>query len=1339
MSNDLERWLNLKIYIKADRPELLTGLNELLHLGLIGEAQVKSLARNHLTCPIQIKTKADIKPDLEKSAPAAIPKAKTHSQVNIINQIWQPFLAELSIRWLLFLGIFLVTISSGILAATQWDNLPVAIQYLILWAYTFSFWGIGFWLGRQDNLQLTAQTLKIIAILLVPINFWAMSSFSLTANLSGWMAIAFASLSLTTITYIEHKPQKNKIPVACLLLFLLLSYLHLGWRINSFPLLGIYIGLIAITITNYWLVLQQPRKYKLSNLLLLLATWSLLLIRDLAAVNSTQTLGLLLGISGWLLATIYLTKYRRILQRITAQKNSRRFKILAYSKLWQQISLVLLLVGWSIAAVKLQFAQITAIALLAIHVFSQRLLIYWRKRDLTAIFFIGLHSLFVVKELIPRQFRAKALHFSTIISQTEYFPESVFGVTLFPYLLLFVTLASWLYRRQKTQLAIYTEWLTFLFGLVLTCLSFSNPTWRTVNLLFSSLTLGYVAYIRQPLRMSLIYLTHGLGLCFIYSAIALCALAEPIALIFPQQGYLFWGILLLVGAGLEWTVLILSHHHRKTNFLYRQTWYDSSWYFGLILATISYTFLLANIDVQVTSVAIWRWGTIWLLTPLMLTAVARYTRSIKQRRLAVLLSCGGLILAQLLTFAQPESRFFSLAVATGLMFANAYYLRRTIVTQIHLGFILSLLASLLWSLISGGNWLILAAIAIIALVKTRQYLLEILTAPKMSYISQRKATGILGVGAEDKNYKLIKKYAQAMDFWAKAIAIVLLIALTIDYLYFAQSNQLILAKGQYLLTAILLFVATVLRYGKPASTQSWYVTAWVIELGVFGIIVFLGGAGFAIAVANIIFGILAAWLMYSAAIPLAIPLIYTLLGILWRLPYLTASTGWLTLGAAITGIMVHNHRQGNNKTLGYISLAGISLGIYELIIYQMSRSSGGSIADALTILALVAAAIAFVYRLTAWWQGQNSVVAHHERVEVDGEMGRWGDGENAVITRQRQQLLFNFNLSKIILVAHIHWAIASILKIIAAGIAIEFTTPRLTLLSIAVSFFLGIYALIQGRDTTITADESTTTNDWWVYVGLAEIAATIVYTRLIIDKLSLFDPWRVIFTIAIALIIYQIPWHNFGWKTTPWRRTALIIPALMALVTAETISYFSLIATAAFYLRIAYHQQNIRWSYISLGFIDWGVARLVWQSNLEAIWFAAIISLSILYIAQFDPDLQQNRKYRHYLRLVGSGFLCLVALFYQDTGIIPTVISLITIMAGLGLRIRAFLFVGTITFIVTAIYQLVILVFTYSFLKWIVGLVMGIMLIIVAANFERQRDRLNNQLQSYTDRLKQWD
>jgi len=206
---------------------------------------------------------------------------------------------------------------------------------------------------------------------------------------------------------------------------------------------------------------------------------------------------------------------------------------------------------------------------------------------------------------------------------------------------------------------------------------------------------------------------------------------------------------------------------------------------------------------------------------------------------------------------------------------------------------------------------------------------------------------------------------------------------------------------------------------------------------------------------------------------------------------------------------------------------------------------------------------------------------------------------------------------------------------------------------------------------------------------------------------------------------------------TPWQHAALIIPALMTLVTVEDISYLSLIVTALFYLRIAYAQKNIRWSYISLGFINWLTIKFLWQYNPQFIWVAAIISLSILYVAQFDSYFQAHRLQRHYLRLLGSSILCTFALFEQP-GIIPGVISFSLIFLGLGLQIRAFLFTGTITLILTAIYQLIILVLTYSFLKWVVGLLAGICSIAIAAGFEKQRDQALKQLKNYSNKLQKW-
>ncbi|NJQ96895.1 MAG: hypothetical protein HC784_02745, partial [Hydrococcus sp. CSU_1_8] len=62
------------------------------------------------------------------------------------------------------------------------------------------------------------------------------------------------------------------------------------------------------------------------------------------------------------------------------------------------------------------------------------------------------------------------------IAKSEAFPWTVYGITLFPYLICFVWLTGWLYRQDRTKLALFGEWLTFALGMVMTLVSLYNPT-----------------------------------------------------------------------------------------------------------------------------------------------------------------------------------------------------------------------------------------------------------------------------------------------------------------------------------------------------------------------------------------------------------------------------------------------------------------------------------------------------------------------------------------------------------------------------------------------------------------------------------------------------------------------------------------------------------------------------------------------------------------------------------------------------------------------------------------------------------------------------------------------
>ncbi|MEL6494450.1 MAG: hypothetical protein AAFQ41_04910 [Cyanobacteria bacterium J06623_7] len=1298
---DDDSWLNLEIRLRADQPELLLGLDEWLQLNLISQRQVKQLARQYLSCALPSRP-ISTAPTVEIAPPRPVALA-TPIATNAFQTLVRSFVDELSIRWLLFLGIFLVVVSSGVLAASQWQNFPNLGQYLVLLIYTLGFWGIAWWTGQQKALRLTSQTLMAIATLLMPINFWAISYLGLPKSASELTLVALAAVGLTGLNYLAVSKRSRWLSNALIFnsSFALLSYAHLGWRLVPFPETAIYAGIIGLCIIER-LVWRQQRRYPVLDLFYVFTAWSLLILRQLIGNTSNWTnYSLAIALAAWLISSIYLTQRQKI-KLIALKHKSAAITNAFLGKIGKTLGIMLFLTAWLTSILAgvidsaLFFTQTIGISLLAIHLFSQRLRLYWQKKDLTAIFLIGLQAIYISKELIPSSWRGRALDLAVEVSKTEYFPESVFGITLFPYVVLFVLVATWFYRQQKNSLGRYTETLTFMLGLVLSYLSFANPTWKVLNLLCSTLTLSYVVAIRRPLRRKLIYVTHLLGLITILNAISWG---------FPDLEKAIWGSIFLVIATIEWFICLGRGRVRLNSQPLTRLVTESCWYFGLGLSTVSYSYFLSLQHA---------WGLIWLATPIMLTAIAQSTRQVTKRRWATTLSCYTLIAATLLVLNQPAIRLAVLALATGLMYFNVFNLRRTFTTVVHLGLVIAAITTLA-ELIIGlnpadyGYWLVIGSTMVVLLYRLRLFCLKILDAPRFGYISQRTAFGILGVGREARNYKLVGKYIRAADYWAIAIAAGESIVFSLIYFRLPVLE----INGQFLLYLVAIAIVMGAIYWRYSSQPNNLVLYALVGLGsIFatGCVGLFSNSNLAFASCNLLLGLatLAIIILFRSDTPwtrlnfAAIPLVYAVISIFWRLPSFNAHTGLLTCGAAFIALNTNCPNRQLDRTTKYLGFAGISAGIYELVIYQMQSQSGGSGADALTIFALIAAAIAFGYRLVAWRSNSSATIWQVDR-------------------------------AKLILIAHIHWAFSSLLKIAAAGIALETNTPRLTMVSIATSFCLGAYAVIQGRDE---ADRNQRA-DWWVYVGLVEISATLVYSRLIISKLSLFDPWRLVFTCGIALLIYQIPWHNFGWRSTPWQRTAIVIPVLMALVTAEDISYFSLLVTTAFYLRIAYAQQNVRWSYISLGLLNWLGIRLILQYDSGSIWFAAAVSLSLLYIAQFDQDLQHRSFFRHYLRILGSSILCLTALIVHP-GILPGAIAFGFILTGLGLRVRAFLFAGTITLILTVLHQLLILVLTYSILKWVVGLLAGLGSIALAAGFEQQRERVTARVKSYSDRLRNW-
>jgi hypothetical protein len=105
--------------------------------------------------------------------------------------------------------------------------------------------------------------------------------------------------------------------------------------------------------------------------------------------------------------------------------------------------------------------------------------------------------------------------------------------------------------------------------------------------------------------------------------------------------------------------------------------------------------------------------------------------------------------------------------------------------------------------------------------------------------------------------------------------------------------------------------------------------------------------------------------------------------------------------------------------------------------------------------------------------------------------------------------------------------------------------------------------------------------------------------------------------------------------------------------------------------------------------------------------------------------------------------MSLIAFLYSFSN--PTIafstwiLSSVFIIAGLGFRVRAYLFTGTLTFILLVLTQAVILVTQYSFLMWALGIFAGIGFILVAANFEVRRDRILALFRNVEIELQSWE
>ncbi|AFZ56687.1 DUF2157 domain-containing protein [Anabaena cylindrica FACHB-243] len=1299
MSSPIDHPLNIQVSLPSDHPQLLAGLDHWLSLGLISDAQVKYLCRQYLVCAVVFAPQAELEQQVAMTTPTFVgrqliaslpPEPRPPAKPNFVTSMLQSLGEELSVRWLLFLGIFLVVVSSGVLAASQWERFPAVGQYGVLLAYTLSFCGFTFWAGKQSNLRLTAQTLLIATLLLVPVNFWAMDSLKLWQNPINWVVMAFAAVLLSTMTIllccdrtIINNFPSGKLPLVNILG---LSYLHWGWNLAGFPLIAVYLAMVGTTIITVYQNPQQNQgeqrfsgSFGLYSYVIIYALVSLLTRAIfLTDVNITQ-LGLAIGICGGLV--MWLSE-KNLTPNSQAEKKKRKTTEATsppeLTLLWEKLGEILLFLGW-LMSVWTQPAQAVVVSGISLWVCSRRLQRCSFKVDVAAIFLIGLQTTWLIWRLVPDQLQQLAINTATYLTHSQNQPWALLSIALFPYIILMLVLTDRLYRDQKQELATFGEQLTLLLGVCLTMFALLNPILLTLNLLSSTITLALVTK-RHSFLPFLVYLTHITGILTLFSTINWLS---------PNLNQEIWAAILLTVMVAEWVFSLGAG-----------IWKRSAWYIGLGLAAFSFALLFVNLQSSTYGVIYNynnynRWGVIWLITPIALTGLG--IRTTEQRRIInAYLSILAVIVAQFLTLLLPETRLIGLGVGIGVMFVNTSYLRKEETAGLTIGFGLGFIAALLWSFpnLAVSTCLIVGAISTLSLWLGR--------------------TGLLRKGTE-----LAVIYAAASDKWAIALTILELLGITVHSFLIYSGNTI--AGIPYLIATAITLTAIIYRSWQQPTNWAFYGIGWCLELLTAEILGFGEHSIIKIGIANIALGLttqlFGEWWRrkyQSTNLPSSfhiLPLIYGAFSVLLRLTTFTDWTGLYSLGVALILIGVGRRRE-EFKPLLYFGIIGVSISAYELLFYQMSQASGGALGDGLIAMSALGATIMYAYRILSPW------LISYLRL-TPGELKN---------------------------IAHLHWVWSSCLFLAAITVPIQINLS----VGIGTGIFLMRYAIWQGRKNTLNIPVQrywgVEIDEIWVYLGLIEAAIVNIYLQQLpvlsfIGKLLL--PWRGALACIVAYFLYIIPWENWGWSKTPWQRAAYILPLFIIWQTQQQIYPITLVLCAGFYIFLAIVTSQLRFTYLSVALIDWALFREFNHLGLtDSLWYVTPIGLSFLYIAQIDQQLRlpESKSIRHSLRMLSSILICgWPVFFHQNLPLIPGIFSLIAIFAGLALRVRAFLYVGTAAFLITSIYQLVIFSLSYSFLKWIVGLLVGILLIYIAANFETRRTQINILIRNTINEFENWE
>lgn len=692
------RRISLELMLLDDHPELLNGLDFWLKLGLISDSEVKRWAKQYLVSTVpEVASATTIAPIAKTSslvnsgqfilntvsAPAddrigetSLYPSEASSEPSIVTRILSGFMAELGVMWLLFLGVFLVVISSAVLASLQWNEFSTIGQYVILLSYTLAFGGAALWTARRENLRLTSQMLRAATLLIVPVNFWMMDGFQLWRSPIGIVISMVAALLLFGMQRLLLRSQSQLLQAS----YMGLSLLHWGWAIPGLPIAAVYAGTIGTAViqlrsdstqANFTSNSSPDRS---SNLGLIIAVCGvvLLMVRSVfGAQVLLSDLGLAFAISGLMLCS----------QR---RERSENFVSIGGALLLGIGWWVTLGAGWSALGVNG----------LILALLWQRLRQRWEVWVVSGLIVLGVQTFWLMQVMVPESLRLASLNIAMKLTEANA-PWELLGFSFIVPLIATLGFSHHLKRACKPELEVVALRWAVLIGGLFALPGLFNPAVRSIYflMLFVILAVGNLLQQRSAPNIDypkpLVYLTQ------IVAIVGVLSLSEwqiP-ALSTLQWSGVGWALVCIVGAVLEWA-LCLGLRDR--------IWKKSAWVSGLILASLAWFSLLSvgiygNTRLSPLGIGWGRldsgWTLMWWVIPAILTIVSRVRgRSVTTMPVTAsdisIASAGAIVAAIPITNWNSNSLITITAIAFVLMALNTRVIRNLAASGMTVGILL---------------------------------------------------------------------------------------------------------------------------------------------------------------------------------------------------------------------------------------------------------------------------------------------------------------------------------------------------------------------------------------------------------------------------------------------------------------------------------------------------------------------------------------------------------------------------------------------------------------------------------------------------------------------------